>query len=939
MLRVCLIAAAVGIVALVSPSRGADSPFNVDFFCGWSGCYRPMEWTPVEIGISSQLSEPFAGSVIVSARQDGFNTMNVTQEFVLTPDFPLHLPLVTKLAFGVSKCTVKIIDAKRGRTRWRQDFDLWDFSARNRLLTDVSETDLLIGVIGSRKFGLLRLAKQSICKSARGSGKVYVGDKLPRMVPWDWPGFVSLDLLILYDPDWTLLNRYQLAAITQWVSNGGRLLLVLGSNPLPADSAVARFLPFEVKSAKQISISGPTLADWGLNADEPETVTCWPLAAKPEARICRAENMEGDECLFGTGYVDFGRLGVLAFDPSTLSDKQKAYSAPFWVRLIKATIEETGTGRIRPREQEQRAVEMTRQTMPSSVSALTGDLTHPDRLAGGIEVTFAGLEAGKYRMTSWHNNPQSMHSPIDICVNGAISSRNNPQSQVHADEYAAQARTEFSVSDSNRVVIEFRPVASEFNRRAVLCGFELFKLQVDRQDNDKEVVDRIFGVDFGAEGQQVAEGFVPLGLPEPKRSDSVRFYGQSDLPEGVSIALKPTNTQDDLQFNPTQMARTARRASRRIVEVNSRPERSIEYVEDAQTEAANPRNVHEFRVGMAQAASNAVMQFLSSIPEMRPLSIWWVILLLTALAFLLGPVDYKLLKRLDRLPLTWMTCSFWIILFTVGAYYGVQALRGGKMQLRVISVLDGIENEGRSWSTSYSGLFAPYSADYRFDGLESSQWWSGLAPTEDSIYVGSLERGSRQIYCYQHDGGNLPYSVPVNIWTMQFLLNESAAERLPFQATVVPEGAEITVTIVNDCNVVIREGYVLLGDNQTMKFDGVPPHETKQFRGRPVHDNNWERWSVIEDPHRWSHDMARGRFEKEKAFFARGCLQRTRAVRAYLAHGAAVVCVEYDNAPVPSSVKGRSCAYDHVQLVRLVVFPEESATSDGPAYEGKVSKK
>ena len=37
---------------LAVPVHGADEVFNVDFFVGWEGYYRPMNWTPVEIGIS-----------------------------------------------------------------------------------------------------------------------------------------------------------------------------------------------------------------------------------------------------------------------------------------------------------------------------------------------------------------------------------------------------------------------------------------------------------------------------------------------------------------------------------------------------------------------------------------------------------------------------------------------------------------------------------------------------------------------------------------------------------------------------------------------------------------------------------------------------------------------------------------------------------------------
>ena len=47
---------------------------------------------------------------------------------------------------------------------------------------------------------------------------------------------------------------------------------------------------------------------------------------------------------------------------------------------------------------------------------------------------------------------------------------------------------------------------------------------------------------------------------------------------------------------------------------------------------------------------------------------------------------------------------------------------------------------------------------------------------------------------------------------------------------------------------------------------------------------------------------------------------------AYLEHGAAVVCAEYEDAPLSLGVKDHSCDYNHVQLVRLLVFPEDSVS-------------
>ena len=730
MLRVCPALLAVLILAFAGACSAEESPFNVDFFCGWGGCYRPMQWTPVEIGIGSTLAEPFAGAVILSAPQDGLNTLNIRHRFVLTPDIYLHLPLVTKFAFAADRCSINLIDAKRGRSVWDQKYDLWGRTTRDRMLTAVTENDMLIGHVGGSKFGLLRLPKQSVCRQQRqgGRGKVYLGDKLPRMVPWDWTGFVSLDLLILYDPDWNQFNPHQLNAIAQWISNGGRLLLVLGSHPLPANNPIAELLPVEARQVKEITVDAQMLRKWELEGGESETVAGWPLLAKPTAGLCYTDSSEANECLFAVGYAGFGRVGVLAFDPSTMTDRQRARSSEFWVNRITAVLEDE-----------------------------------------------------------------------HLQTTGGASARDS--------------------------------------------------------------------------------------------SPSGRRRNQRDL---------------------------------------MLPLRTIEFAEDSARSGRTSQNISNYEIGLAQAANNAVMNYLYK--GIRPLSIWWVILLLTVLAVLLGPFDYIILKRKSRLPLTWLTCTFWIVLFTVGAYYGVEFLRGGEMELRVVSVLDGIENKSVAWSTNYCGLFAPHSDDYRLKNLKKNQWWSGIAPTQQSIWSYQREGSARRIYCEQDDGGNLPESLPINIWTIQCLLNESPLERLPYTAQVERSGDEIIVNISNESDAPILKGCVLFENEMGISFDRVPGGASKEFRGRLSTVKAWRGRDLnrLRDSYsRYGSSRYSETFKREDAFFAQGSMQRTQAISAYLAHGAAVVCVEYEQAPVPFAVDARSCKYDHIQLARLVVFPREQNEETG----------
>ena len=61
------------------------------------------------------------------------------------------------------------------------------------------------------------------------------------------------------------------------------------------------------------------------------------------------------------------------------------------------------------------------------------------------------------------------------------------------------------------------------------------------------------------------------------------------------------------------------------------------------------------------------------------------------------------------------------------------------------------------------------------------------------------------------------------------------------------------------------------------------------------------------------------------AFLGQGCFERTLAMHAYLESGAALVCVQFEEVPVPFGVQNRSYEVDHIQFARQVVFPEDGS--------------
>ncbi|NQU75304.1 MAG: hypothetical protein HQ546_03180 [Planctomycetes bacterium] len=348
---------------------------------------------------------------------------------------------------------------------------------------------------------------------------------------------------------------------------------------------------------------------------------------------------------------------------------------------------------------------------------------------------------------------------------------------------------------------------------------------------------------------------------------------------------------------------------------------SISLHEGPTKPSAYGRSSYYYQLGPGSDSTNRVLEHLVDIPQLQPLSIWVIIVLLAGLMVLVGPVDYFVLKRLDRQPMTWATTMVCVVLCSAAAYYGVRALREGKMQLRAVSVLDGLADGRCAWATTYAGLFAHESGNYKLTGLKADQWFSSVVPTEGAL-SSFKQRGSRQIEYLQHGGGNLPISLPVSIWSMQCLLAQFPVAEMPFAAEAVFSGdGSIDVRITNLANVPVRRGSVHAGAAciPVATFGRVGPGETSQLRVRLPSGGGQTNSDSGAQPD-WT-----GERMGVIAYLSHGCMSRTGAINDYCRRGAIVVCVEFEEAGMPFGIANAKCDTHHVHLARLVVFPKQGS--------------
>jgi hypothetical protein len=80
--------------------------------------------------------------------------------------------------------------------------------------------------------------------------------------------------------------------------------------------------------------------------------------------------------------------------------------------------------------------------------------------------------------------------------------------------------------------------------------------------------------------------------------------------------------------------------------------------------------------------------------------------------FVVGPLNYLVLRRLRRLEWAWLTVPAAVLLFAVGLYVVGFGGRGGQSQLSQIAVVQGSEGDTRGFVTSFIGLFSPRRTSY-----------------------------------------------------------------------------------------------------------------------------------------------------------------------------------------------------------------------------------
>lgn len=208
---------------------------------------------------------------------------------------------------------------------------------------------------------------------------------------------------------------------------------------------------------------------------------------------------------------------------------------------------------------------------------------------------------------------------------------------------------------------------------------------------------------------------------------------------------------------------------------------------------------------------------LNSIVSVPPLgnTVFNVILFsLIALALLLGPIDWFVLKRFRARQHSWLVALGWISIASVAGYVIPPQLRSGPPQINRMTCVDVVQTSNEltsraaAWQDGLAGLFASGPLTVEMDESPESHvagsWWHGIAPEEQSYYGPFVNprRNSLNIFgplvtpqvtSVARERQSVPVGFSMPSWSYRTLADSSAPAPPPLRATVERDGSRFKV--------------------------------------------------------------------------------------------------------------------------------------------------
>lgn len=202
-----------------------------------------------------------------------------------------------------------------------------------------------------------------------------------------------------------------------------------------------------------------------------------------------------------------------------------------------------------------------------------------------------------------------------------------------------------------------------------------------------------------------------------------------------------------------------------------------------------------------------------------------LLVLLGAYVLIIGPINYFILKRLDRRELAWITMPVLVLAFA-GASFGYGALlRGTDVVVNEVAIIRGAPDATEATAQVYFGVFSPTRSTYRVDLPQGALLASPINAESFGVNGGALD-------IIQGTGPERPSAVrnlTVGSGSLRVVRAEVPITGPRMRASLKLENNVLSGTFENASDVVLENVAVVLGNSVAVLGD-VQPHAKVDVR-------------------------------------------------------------------------------------------------------------
>jgi hypothetical protein len=209
-----------------------------------------------------------------------------------------------------------------------------------------------------------------------------------------------------------------------------------------------------------------------------------------------------------------------------------------------------------------------------------------------------------------------------------------------------------------------------------------------------------------------------------------------------------------------------------------------------------------------------IVSAVSNLPSLALPPVGGLLLLLLGYVALIGPINYVVLRRLDRREWAWVTMPVLIAGFAVGAYAFGSALRGSSVIVNEIAIVRGAPDATEGSAQVYFGVFSPARGTYQV-AIPGGALLS--SPISGDVFGGS----TASLDVLQGDPSRVR-DLSVGFGSLRTIRAESQATVPKVHAELALVDGKLTGFVRNDSDRVLEHTAIVLGSNVKTLSDLQP---------------------------------------------------------------------------------------------------------------------